>query len=43
MMYRKKYNPSVSVKTSMKDDISGNEVRYILLYMIGSMESLLAD
>ena len=28
---------------SMKDDVSGNEVRYIPLYMIGSMESLLAD
>lgn len=40
--YRKKYDPPVSVKTSMKDDVSGNEVRYIPLYMIGSMESLLS-
>ena len=39
--YRKKYEPPVSVKTSMKDDVSGNEVRYIPLYMIGSMRELI--
>ena len=39
--YRKKYEPTVSVKTSMKDDVSGNEVRYIPLYMIGSMGALI--
>ena len=39
--YRKKYEPPVSVKTSMKDDVSGNEVRYIPLYMIGTMGELI--
>ena len=39
--YRKKYEPPVSVKTSMKDDVSGNEVKYIPLYLIGSMKMLL--
>lgn len=38
--YRKKYAPPVSVKTSMKDDISGKEVRYIPLYLIASMPAL---
>lgn len=35
--YRKKYAPPVSVKTSMLDEASGNEVRLIPLYLIGSM------
>ena len=39
--YRKKYEPPVSVKTSMKDDVSGNEVRYIPLYLMGSMKELI--
>ena len=39
--YRKKYAPPVSVKTSMLDDISGNEVRQIPLYLIGSMGALI--
>ena len=39
--YRRKYEPPVSIKTSMKDDVSGNEVRYIPLYMIGSMSELI--
>ena len=39
--YRKKYEPPVSVKTSMKDDVSGDVVRYIPLYLIGSMNSIL--
>lgn len=39
--YRKKYAPPLSVKTSMKDDVTGREVRYIPLYLIGSMGNLL--
>ena len=39
--YRKKYEPPESVKTSMKDDVSGDAVRYIPLYLIGSMNSIL--
>ena len=39
--YRKKYTPPVSVKTSMKDEVNGKEVRNIPLYMIGSMRALI--
>ena len=39
--YRKKYAPPVSVKTSMLDEVSGNEVRLIPLYLIGSMETMI--
>ena len=39
--YRKKYAPPVSVKTSMKDEVNGKEVRNIPLYMIGSMRALI--
>ena len=39
--YRKKYAPPVSVKTSMLDEVSGNEVRLIPLYLIGSMGALI--
>ena len=39
--YRQKYAPPVSVKTSMLDDVSGNEVRLIPLYLIGSMGTMI--
>ena len=39
--YRKKYSPPVSVKTSMLDEVSGNEVRLIPLYLIGSMGTII--
>ena len=39
--YRKKYAPPVSVKTSMLDEVSRNEVRLIPLYLIGSMGALI--
>ena len=39
--YRKKYAPPVSVKTSMLDEVSGNEVRLIPLYLIGSMGTMI--
>ena len=39
--YRKKYNPRVSVKTSMKN-ISGEEVKNIPLYMIWKMDKICA-
>ena len=39
--YRKKYAPPVSIKTSMLDEISGNEVRLIPLYLIGTMGALI--
>ena len=41
--YRKKYAPPVSVKTSMMDEVSGNEVRLIPLYLIGSMGTIIRD
>lgn len=41
--YRKKYAPPVSVKTSMLDEVSGNEVRLIPLYLIGSMGAMIGE
>ena len=38
--YRKKYEPRVSVKTSMKSDVGGGEVLDMPLYMIGSLRAL---
>ena len=37
--YRKKYEPEYAVKTSMKNDTSGEEVLNIPLYMISQLES----
>ena len=37
--YRKKYEPKYAVKTSMKNDTSGEEVLNIPLYMISQLES----
>ena len=37
--YRKKYEPKYAVKTSMKNDIGGEEVLNIPLYMISQLES----
>ena len=37
--YRKKYEPQYAVKTSMKNDTSGEEVLNIPLYMISQLES----
>ena len=39
--YRKKYAPPISVKTSMLDEVSGNEVRLLPLYLIGSMGTMI--
>ncbi len=36
--YRKKYEPKYAVKTSMKNDIGGEEVLNVPLYMISQME-----
>ena len=36
--YRKKYEPKYAVKTSMKNDIGGEEVLNIPLYMIFRLE-----
>lgn len=38
--YRKKYGPKYAVKTSMKNDIGGEEVLNIPLYMISQLESM---
>lgn len=37
--YRKKYEPKYAVKTSMKNDVGGEEVLNIPLYMISQLES----
>ena len=37
--YCKKYEPKYAVKTSMKNDTSGEEVLNIPLYMISQLES----
>lgn len=39
--YRKKYDPPVSVKTSMKAEINGESVRNIPLYLIASLANLI--
>ncbi len=41
--YRKKYEPTYAVKTSMKSDISGEEVMNIPLYLISSLKSFLTE
>ncbi|MCQ2427696.1 MAG: AAA family ATPase [Clostridia bacterium] len=41
--YRKKYEPTYAVKTSMKSDISGEEVLNIPLYLISSLKSFLTE
>ena len=39
--YRKKYAPNVSVKTSMLNELSGNEVLNIPLYLISALKKLI--
>ena len=39
--YRKKYAPSISVKTSMLNELSGNEVLNIPLYLISALKRLI--
>lgn len=39
--YRKKYSPEYSVKTSMKEETSGNELLSIPLFMIASLDGFI--
>ncbi len=41
--YRKKYEPQLSVKTSMRSEINGNEIRNIPLYLMSRMTALLSE
>lgn len=41
--YRKKYEPQLSVKTSMRSEINGDEIRNIPLYLMSRMTALLSE
>ncbi len=41
--YRKKYEPQLSVKASMRSEVNGDEIRNIPLYLMSRMTALLSE
>ncbi|MCD8117511.1 MAG: ATP-binding protein [Oscillospiraceae bacterium] len=41
--YRKKYEPQISVKTSMRSEVNGEEIRNIPLYLMSRMTAFLSE